>query len=227
MSTESTPAITIADPAPLGLLGFGFTTLMLSFANAGVIKVGDGAALILALAIFYGGGAQLVAGLWEFRRGNTLGATAFFSYGAFWLIVWYWFHDEAASGDEQRVAWFFLGWAILTAIFTIAALKTNHALIAVFFFLTVTFLFLAFGQWQAGGVFNPLNDPGLTKVGGYLGILTGAARLVHGRGDRHQQLAQARTGAAEPQAVTRPSYAEPEGTHRGPDLRGRGSAIVV
>ena len=173
MSTESTPTITIADPAPLGLLGFGFTTLVLSFANAGLIKVTDGAAIVLALAIFYGGGAQLVAGLWEFRRGNTLGSTAFFSYGAFWLVIWYWFHNEAAAASSNVVALFFLGWAIVTAIFTIASLKTNHALISVFFFLTVTFLFLAFGQWQAGGVFSPLNDPGLTKVGGYLGIVTG------------------------------------------------------
>ena len=173
MSTESTPVSIIADPAPLGLLGFGFTTLVLSFANAGVIKIADGAALVLSLAIFYGGGAQLVAGLWEFRRGNTLGATAFFSYGAFWLTVWYWLHDEGGVASSNVVALFFLGWAIVTAIFTIASLKTNHALIAVFFFLTITFLFLAFGQWQAGGVFSPVNDPGLTKIGGYLGIVTG------------------------------------------------------
>jgi succinate-acetate transporter protein len=72
MSTENAPVATIADPAPLGLLGFGFTTLMLSLVNAGVFKVADGAALVLALALFYGGGAQLLAGLWEFRRGNTL-----------------------------------------------------------------------------------------------------------------------------------------------------------
>jgi succinate-acetate transporter protein len=61
----------------------------------------------------------------------------------------------------------------VTAIFTIASLKTNHALIAVFFFLTITFLFLAFGQWQAGGVYSVLNDPGLAKVGGWLGVVTG------------------------------------------------------
>ena len=173
MSTENAPVATIADPAPLGLLGFGFTTLMLSLVNAGQFKVADGAALVLTLALFYGGSAQFVAGLWEFRRGNTLGATAFCTYGAFWLAIWYWFHNESAAASSNAVAWFFLGWAILTAIFTIASLKTNHALISVFFFLTVTFLFLAFGQWQAGGVFSPVNDPGLTKVGGYLGIVTG------------------------------------------------------
>ena len=173
MSTENAPVSTIADPAPLGLLGFGFTTLMLSLVNAGTFKVAEGAGLVLSLAIFYGGGAQLLAGMWEFRRGNTLGASAFTSYGAFWLVIWYWFNHYNAAGSSNAVGWFFVGWGIVTAIFTLAALKTNHALIAVFFFLTITFLFLGFGQWQAGGAFNPLNDPGLTKVGGWLGVVTG------------------------------------------------------
>lgn len=173
MSTETPPATTIADPAPLGLLGFGFTTLMLSFVNAGVFKPTEGAALVLTLALFYGGAAQFVAGVWEFRRGNTLGATAFCTYGAFWIIIWYWFHSEAAAGTSNAVGWFFLGWAIVTAIFAVASLKTNHALISVFVFLTITYLFLAFGQWQVGGVFNVMNDPGLTKVGGWLGVVTG------------------------------------------------------
>ncbi|HET9170118.1 MAG TPA: acetate uptake transporter [Actinospica sp.] len=173
MSTENAPVSTIADPAPLGLLGFGFTTLMLSLVNAGTFKVAEGAGLVLSLAIFYGGGAQVLAGMWEFRRGNTLGASAFTSYGAFWLVIWYWFNHYDAAGSSNAVGWFFVGWGIVTAIFTLAALKTNHALIAVFFFLTITFLFLGFGQWQAGGTFNPLNDPGLTKVGGWLGVVTG------------------------------------------------------
>ncbi|HWG23766.1 acetate uptake transporter [Actinospica sp.] len=173
MSTENAPVSTIADPAPLGLLGFGFTTLMLSLVNSGTFKVAEGAALVLSLALFYGGGAQLLAGMWEFRRGNTLGASAFTTYGAFWLIIWYWFNHYNAAATSNAVGWFFLGWAIITAIFTLASLKTNHALILVFFFLTLTFLFLAFGQWQAKGAFNPLNDPSLTKVGGWLGVVTG------------------------------------------------------
>jgi hypothetical protein len=181
MSTLNTPdspsaAATTADPATLGLLGFGFTTLMLSFVNAGVFKVAEGASLVLTLALFYGGGAQLLAGMWEFRRGNTLGASAFTSYGAFWLVIWYWFTHyvgTAGAGTSNAVAWFFIGWAIVTAIFTLASLHTTHALFAVLFFLTITFLFLAFGQWQAGGMFNPVNDPTLTKVGGWLGVVTG------------------------------------------------------
>jgi succinate-acetate transporter protein len=173
LNTPDTPGTTVADPAPLGLLGFGFTTLMLSFVNAGVFKVAEGASLVLSLALFYGGGAQLLAGMWEFRRGNTLGSTAFTTYGAFWLVIWYWFNHYNAAATSNAVGWFFLGWAIITAIFTLAALRTTHALLAVLFFLTLTFLFLAFGQWQAKGVFNPLNDPGLTKVGGWLGVVTG------------------------------------------------------
>jgi uncharacterized protein len=170
MSTESTPTTAIADPAPLGLFGFGFTTLMLSLANTNTLKSTDGAGLILALAVFYGGGAQLIAGLWDFRRGNLLGATAFFSYGAFWLVVWYWLKEEgAAATTNNGEAFFFLGWAIITAVFTVASLKTTHALFATLLFLTLTFLFLAFGQWQ-----NTLPGPGsLTKVGGWLGVVTG------------------------------------------------------
>jgi succinate-acetate transporter protein len=170
MSNESAPATSIADPAPLGLLGFGFTTLMLSLANSNLLKPEDGMSLILALAVFYGGGAQLIASLWDFKRGNLLGATAFFSYGAFWLVVWYWLKEEGGTGATNNgVAWFFLGWAVVTAIFTVAALKSSHALFATLFFLTLTFLFLAFGDWQ-----NTVPGPGsITKIGGYLGIVTG------------------------------------------------------
>ena len=173
MSNESAPASApgIADPAPLGLLGFGFTTLMLSLSNANLFKGTDGVGLVLALAVFYGGGAQLVAGIWDFKRGNLLGATAFFSYGSFWLIFWYWAKEENQGGATSNgVAWFFLGWAVITAIFTLAALKSSHALLATLFFLTLTFLFLAFGAWQNATGPDPAT---LTKVGGWLGIVTG------------------------------------------------------
>jgi len=172
MSIETpTSAPAIADPAPLGLFGFGFTTLMLSLSNANLFKSSDGIGLILALAVFYGGGAQLVAGIWDFRRGNLLGATAFFSYGSFWLIFWYWAKEEGGQGATSNgVAWFFLGWAIITAVFTLAALKNSHALIATLFVLTLTFLFLAFGAWQNATGSDPA---ALTKVGGWLGIVTG------------------------------------------------------
>src|SRR5258708_6463387 len=89
--TTSTPAPSsgIADPAPLGLAGFAMTTFVLSFLNAGIIKEFDaGTTVVLGLALFYGGIGQLLAGMWEFKRGNTFGATAFSSFGAFWLSFW-------------------------------------------------------------------------------------------------------------------------------------------
>ncbi|HET9171267.1 MAG TPA: acetate uptake transporter [Actinospica sp.] len=169
MSTESAPLATTADPAPLGLFGFGFTTLMLSVVNADLLKETGTGVLVLSLALLFGGGAQFVAGLWEFRRANTFGATAHCSYGAFWVVVW-WFTEHAPTTDvHNAMALFFLGWAILTALFTIASAKVAHAVFAVFFFLTLTFLFLALGQWQ-----NTLPGPGtLTEVAGWLGIVTG------------------------------------------------------
>jgi uncharacterized protein len=166
----STPSLSIADPAPLGLAGFGLTTLLLSVGNANLVKEAGAEVLVLGLALFYGGIAQFVAGIIEFRRGNTFGATAFCSYGAFWLSYW-WIvtHLTAASGDvHQALGLFLLGFGIFTAYMTVAALKTSTAVLAVFGFLTVTFVFLALGQFQNGTA-----PDSLTKVGGYLGIITG------------------------------------------------------
>jgi uncharacterized protein len=170
VSTEtvehSGPAI--ADPAPLGLAGFAMTTMALSFANAGIIKEAGGAAIILALALFYGGIAQFAAGLWEFRRGNTFGATAFTSFGAFWLSYWAIGHWGAAGDIHEALGLYLLSWALFTAYMTIAALKTTTATLAVFVALTLAFIFLGIGALQ-----NDLTGiASMTKVGGYLGILT-------------------------------------------------------
>jgi uncharacterized protein len=170
VSNEATSSPTIADPAPLGLAGFAMTTLLLSVGNANLLKESGGEVLVLGLALFYGGVAQFVAGVVEYRRGNTFGATAFCSYGAFWLSYW-WIvnHLTAASGDvHQALGLFLLGWAIFTAYMAIAALKVSGAVLGVFVFLTLTFLFLALGQFQ-----NGVNPDSLTKVGGYLGLVTG------------------------------------------------------
>jgi uncharacterized protein len=176
-SEASEPSVTvIADPAPLGLAGFGVTTLALSFANAGIIKEAGGLSIILGLAIFYGGIAQFAAGLWEFRRGNTFGATAFSSYGAFWLSFW-WLNTHAIAGAgpdiHQALGLYLLSWALVSAILSIAALKTNTATLAVLVALTLTFIFLGIGALQndATGLSS------LTKVGGYLGIVTALLAL--------------------------------------------------
>jgi succinate-acetate transporter protein len=152
-----------ADPGPLGLAAFALTTFMLSFANAGLVP-GAGAA-VLGLAMFYGGLAQLIAGIWEFANRNTFGATAFCSYGAFWLAFWYLVSskgDVAAGG--HGVGLFLIAFGIFTLYMTVASLRTNGALIGVFAFLTLTYIVLGIGAW--GG------STAVTKVGGYLGIIT-------------------------------------------------------
>lgn len=162
----------IADPAPLGLAGFAMTTFVLSFVNANIIKESGAVNVVLALALFYGGAAQLLAGMWEFKRGNTFGATAFASFGAFWLSFWALekLTPKNAGDLHQAVGLYLLAWCIFTAYMTLAALKTNLAVLAVFVLLTLTFLFLAIGQFM-----NDPNPDSMTKVGGWFGIVTAAA----------------------------------------------------
>jgi succinate-acetate transporter protein len=154
------PAVATANPAPLGLCAFALTTFVLSAANAGWFT---GASIVIGLAFFYGGLAQMLAGMWEFRAGNTFGATAFTSYGAFWIAVgatlqWKLIPNATAFG------FFLLGWTIFTALMFLGTLRSNVALIAVFGLLFLTFLLLAIGA--LGG------SSGMTTLGGYLGIIT-------------------------------------------------------
>lgn len=167
--TTTSPAI-VADPAPLGLAGFAMTTLFISFGNANIITEAGAGIFVLGAAAFYGGLGQLLAGMWEFKRGNTFGATAFSSYGAFWLTYW-WIVTHLTAGDiHQALGLFDLAWCLFTAYMTVAALRTSGAVLAVFAFLTLTFLFLGLGALQNG---TPAPDA-LTKVGGWLGIVTAA-----------------------------------------------------
>lgn len=167
--TTTGPAI-VADPAPLGLAAFALTTLLISFGNANIIKETGAEVFVLGAAAFYGGLAQLLAGMWEFKRGNTFGATAFSSFGAFWLTYWWIVTHLAASDVHQALGLFDLAWCLFTAYMTVAALRTSGAVLAVFVFLTLTFLFLGLGALQNG---TPSPDA-LTKVGGWLGIVTAA-----------------------------------------------------
>src|SRR5260370_20313912 len=143
-------AATVANPGPLGLSAFALTTFVLSAANANLIAAPN---IVLGLALFYGGLVQLVAGIQEFRAGNTFGATAFCSYGGFWLPVFSTFtpafgvltpYKPAALGPALGV--FLLGWTIFTALMFLGSLRTNMATIVVFGLLTLTFLLLAVGQ---------------------------------------------------------------------------------
>ncbi|WP_370110251.1 acetate uptake transporter [Streptacidiphilus sp. MAP12-33] len=167
------PPAPYADPAPLGLAGFALTTLVLSFVNANIIKEGGAILVVLGLASFYGGLAQFIAGVLEWRRGNTFGLMAFCSYGAFWLSYWWIItHVSAATGDvHQAVGLYLIGWTIITAYLTLAAMRTNLAVLAVLALLTITFLLLAIGSFQNG---TPSPDA-MTKVGGWFGIVTAAA----------------------------------------------------
>jgi succinate-acetate transporter protein len=155
------PVVAVAaNPAPLGLCAFALTTFVLSAANAGLFT---GAAVVIGAAYFYGGLAQLLAGMWEFRAGNTFGATAFSSYGAFWLATAVLLQFKLIPNDTA-FGFFLLGWAIFTGLMFLGTLRTNLALIAVFFFLSLTFLVLAIGTLGAG--------PALVVLGGWLGIIT-------------------------------------------------------
>ena len=154
---------TVADPAALGLAGFAMTTFVLSLANAGFIA-GAGAA-VLGLALFYGGIAQLLAGMWEFVKGNTFGAVAFSSYGAFWLSFWFLLTTGAAKdAGSAGVGAYLLAWTIFTAFMTIGAVKSSRVVLLVFIALTLTFLLLTIGEFAGSSVAH--------SIGGYLGLIT-------------------------------------------------------
>lgn len=158
-----------ADPGPLGLAGFAMTTFVLSMFNSNLVD-DKGLPVVLGLALAYGGIVQLIAGLWEFRTGNTFGAVAFCSYGAFWLSFWALnvFYAKDISGNVGHALGVYLwGWAIFTAYMTVAALRVNVAVLTVFVLLTATFVLLAIGAVGAHTT--------VTHWGGYIGLATAAA----------------------------------------------------
>jgi succinate-acetate transporter protein len=159
----------IADPAPLGLAGFGLTTFLLSLVNAGVIPGGDASAnMVLGLALAYGGLAQLLAGMWEFRKGNTFGATAFASYGAFWISFWalitFYAPKIPAADAGKAIGWYLIAWGIFTTLMWFATFRTTMALVVLFALLAATYYFL--GAGAMGGAAT------VTKIGGWLGVIT-------------------------------------------------------
>ncbi len=158
-----------ADPGPLGLAAFAMTTFVLSMFNANLVD-GKGIPVVLGLALAYGGVVQLLAGMWEFRTGNTFGAVAFCSFGAFWISFWALnvFYAKQIGGDAGHAVGLYLwGWAIFTAYMSVAALRVSGAVLAVFLLLTVTFILLAAGAVGAHET--------VTHWGGYVGLATAAA----------------------------------------------------
>jgi uncharacterized protein len=165
------PGAHIADPAPLGLAAFALTTAVLSAVNAGWVPASV-EPVVFGLALAYGGVGQFAAGMWEFAKGNTFGATAFSSYGAFWVSFW-WLTghsgvDKIPADDAAKgIGLYLLVWGIFTAYMAVAATKVSGAVLAVFVLLTLTFLVLAWGEFAT--------SDGIHKVGGYLGLLTALA----------------------------------------------------
>src|SRR4051794_11454489 len=171
----SAPAVvregwTPADPAPLGLGAFALTTFVLSMFNADLVsKAGE--PVVLGLALAYGGIAQLVAGIWEFRTGNTFGAVAFSSFGAFWLSYWalvtFFAPDIPAAHAGAAIGLFLIAWGIFTTYMFVASLRTTVGVATVFLLLAITFILL--------GVGNAGDHTDIIKAGGWAGLATAAA----------------------------------------------------
>jgi succinate-acetate transporter protein len=173
VASPAAPAVSspIADPAPLGLAAFALTTFVLSMFNANLVSAA-GEDVVLGLALAYGGLAQLLAGMWEFRRDNTFGAVAFSSYGAFWLSFWALvvFYAKAFPNAEvagKAIGLYLIAWGIFTTYMWVASFRVSIAVMVVFLLLAITFFLLGIG--------NADMNTDLVKAGGYFGLATAAA----------------------------------------------------
>lgn len=159
-----------ANPAPLGLMGFGMTTVLLNLHNAGIFPLDS---MILAMGIFYGGLAQVIAGLMEWRKGNTFGATAFTSYGLFWLtLVGLLVLPQtglAPPPEPAAMAAYLILWGLFTGLMFLGTLRLNRALQFVFASLALLFVLL--------GIAEALQSPSLTLVAGLEGIVCGLSAV--------------------------------------------------
>lgn len=162
-----------ANPGPLGLFGFGMTTVLLNFHNAGFFEINS---MILAMGIFYGGTAQVIAGILESKKNNTFGMTAFISYGFFWLTLvglivmpklgW------IAPASKPAMAAYLAMWGLFTALLFIGTLNLNRALQFVFATLTILFFLLAAG--------DATGNESITRIAGYEGLICGFAAIYTG-----------------------------------------------
>ncbi len=175
LRTPEQTAPLVADPAPLGLAGFGITTLLLSLINAKILPA-TVEVLVMSMALTFGGLAQFAAGMWAFKRGNTFAATAFTAYGAFWISFYLLVvvflpgvKNPGASDIDNFIGWYLLAWGIFTAYMFLASLAGARAVQLVFLLLTATFVLLAIGKFAT--------STGISQVGGYVGLATAAAAL--------------------------------------------------
>jgi succinate-acetate transporter protein len=165
---------TTGNPAPLGLLGFGMTTVLLNLHSAGFYELNS---MILAMGICYGGAAQIIAGIMEWRKGNTFATTAFISYGLFWLTLvalivlpktgW------SAKSDDTSMAAYLAMWGLFTGVMFIGTLRLSRALQFVFATLTILFFLLAYGDFTNASA-------GFKHFTGYEGILCGFSAIYTG-----------------------------------------------
>jgi succinate-acetate transporter protein len=158
------PAASIADPGPLGLAAFALTTFLLSAANAHWTNGNSAGTAFLGYALAYGGLAQLLAGMWEFRRGNVFAATAFSSYGGFWIGLFVWLRVTGTTNTGHDLGWILLAFAIFNTYMMLLSSQVNLAVFLVFLTLELTEIFLFIGNFTS--------SPGITQFGGYLGIVT-------------------------------------------------------
>jgi succinate-acetate transporter protein len=166
---------TTANPAPLGLMGFGMTTVLLNLHNAGFFPLDS---MILAMGIFYGGFAQIIAGIMEWKKGNTFAATAFTSYGMFWLslvgliVLQKTSLGIAGPGADAAMPAYLGMWGLFTAVLFIGTLRLNRALQVVFGSLTVLFALLALG--------DAIHSETVTRIAGWEGLFCGASAIYAG-----------------------------------------------
>jgi len=162
-----------ANPGPLGLAGFGMTTILLNIHNAGFFPV---SAMIMAMGIFYGGISQVIAGIMEYKNGNTFGTLAFTSYGFFWItLVTTWELPKMGLAEATPagfMGWFLIVWAVFSIFMTIGTLKSSKVLIFVFVSLDVLFILLAIHDWTGSALIG--------HIAGFEGIVCGASALYLG-----------------------------------------------
>ncbi|GHV46656.1 hypothetical protein FACS189499_02370 [Clostridia bacterium] len=165
-----------ANPGPLGLLGFGMTTILLNLHNAGIIQM---SVVIVAMGFAMGGLAQIIAGIMEFRNGNTFGATAFTAYGCFWWsLIFIWNPGDFAAPDSVSMGYYLLLWAVFTGFMSVATLKHNVATRVVFFSLTALFLLLAVGDFTEIEVIH--KTAGIVGIGcGLSAVYASVAQVIN------------------------------------------------
>jgi len=176
MPAELSPVVfkdNLANPAPLGLFGFGMTTVLLNLHNAGLYEMNS---MILAMGLFYGGTAQVIAGILEYKKNNTFGMTAFISYGFFWISLvglifmakWGWISPTPGSA----LVAYLIVWGIFTLLLFFGTLRINKALQLVFGSLTILFFLLAIG--------DATKIESITRFAGYEGIVCGGLAIYTG-----------------------------------------------